>query len=219
MKKLFYIIYPLLLLLACMAHTPEKVEIKFINEAAAKARKENKLLILGFLSPTDYDAARLQKDFFGNDKIRQFLSDNFVFINIQASDSVFAALTGRFKPASQSELIFLDQNGNEIDRSAGYQGDSEAYLKFLQDISAGKNLFSVVYSAYKKDSLDVRNNYLLAGKMMFRNRTDEALRLYNKVLAYDKQNKLGLNQECILKILDSQKLLPGVPGFQNYSSQ
>jgi cytochrome c-type biogenesis protein CcmH/NrfG len=62
-------------------------------------------------------------------------------------------------------------------------------------------------AAYKKDPLNVRNNYLLAEKLMFRNQIKEAIKHYNNVLMYDPDNGFGLNRNCRLKIAESSLIL------------
>lgn len=208
MKKIFFIIYPLLILSACFFRQPEKEDIRFINESSAKARAENKLLIISFLSANDDAAKRLNEDIFMNKNNSDFIRNNFLYVNVDDSESIYKALATHFKPEGKSTVVYLDQNGNEIDRTIGYDGNMNTYLDFMNDVSEGKNLYSVVYSAYLKDSLNVRNNYQLARKLTFRNRYEDAVRLYENVLLYDSGNSYGYNSECILRVTTSQ----GFPG-------
>jgi hypothetical protein len=111
-------------------------------------------------------------------------------------------------------VLILDQNGNEIERTVSYDGNKEAYLKFLKEVSDGKNLYNVIFSAYKKDTLDVLNNYLLANKLLLRNSLKDAIKKYNNVLLYDKHDLLGLNQDCEFKIATCRLVLANSAGIQ-----
>jgi thioredoxin-related protein len=207
MKKLFYIVYILLLMIACISQRPEKQEIRFVNEAVAKAKNLNKLLILEFTAPECGACIRLNEDIFKNEECAGFLNDNFIVVSISPSDPVYKPLWDHLKLENQSTSIIFDQNGNEIERTVSYNNNREGYLGFLNDVSQGKNLYSIVLAAYKKDTLNVRNNYLLAEKLMFRNQIKEAVKHYNNVLMYDPDNGFNLNHKCRLKIAESSLIL------------
>jgi len=207
MKKLFYVLYVLLLMIACMSQRPEKQEIRFINEAVGKAKILNKLLILEFTAPENEASIRLKEDIFENADCNVFISDNFTVVPVSPSDPVYKLLWNHFKLENQCSAIILDQNDNEIDRTVSYSNNREAYLNFLKDVSQGKNLYSIVLAAYEKDSLNVLNNYLLAEKLIFRNQIKEAIKHYNNVLIYDPGNGLGLNRKCRLKIAENSLIL------------
>jgi|WetSurMetagenome_2_1015567.scaffolds.fasta_scaffold03902_3 thioredoxin-related protein len=200
MKKLFYVLYIFLLLIACISQKPEKQDVRFINAAVASAKQANKLLILEFTSPACVSCTMLNKDIFLNEENKRFLNENFKIIQVSPSDSVYKSLINRFGFDNQSSVIFFDHNGNELDRTVNYDGNREAYMEFVRNVSQGKNLFSVVLAAYNKDTLDVHNCYLMAEKFRFRNMPANAITQYRKVLASDRNNKYGLNQDCLLKI-------------------
>jgi tetratricopeptide (TPR) repeat protein len=217
MKKLFCLLYLILLIFACAKQIPEKQEIKFINNAVKEAKVANKLLIIEFWAPECGPCIRLKHDIFENEKSKPFLNNNFVLVKVSPADSVYKALWEHFNLDYQSSVVFLDMNGNEIDRTVSYDGNREAYLNFLQEITEGKNLFSVVFSTYKKDTLNVTNNYVLAKKLLFRYQLKDAISQYNKVLRLDPDNKSGLKPECMYKIAESELMVSGdLSGMKNY---
>lgn len=219
MKKLFYVIYVLLLMIACISQRPEKQEIRFINEEVSKAKSLNKLLILEFTAPECRACLGLKEDIFENKENAAFLNDNFIVVSITPSNPVYKLLYDHFKLDNQSSVIILDQNGNEIERTVGYNNNRETYLGFLKNVSEGKNLYSLVLAAYEKDPLDIHNNYLLAEKLMLRNKIKEAIIHYNHVLINDPYNRLGLNTKCRLKIAESSLILATNSYPQNSESE
>jgi hypothetical protein len=214
MKKLFYILYLLLIMLACISQKPEKKEIKFINEAVAKTKNSGKLVIIELWDTECSSSVRLKDEIFENTRTNQFLNDNFILEKVSRDNPLYEPLWKHFKIEYRNTILILDQNGNEIERTVSYDGNSEAYLKFLKEVSNGKNLYTVVFSAYKKDTLDVLNNYLLANKLLLRYSLDDAIKQYNKVLLYDKRDLLGLNQECKSKIAECRSILAKAPEFR-----
>jgi len=219
MKKLFYILYFFLLLIACISQKPEKQEIRFLNEAVASAKQANKLLILEFTSPGCVSCDMLNKDIFLNESNRQFLSDNFIIVSVTPADSVYIPLLNRFGCDKQSNVIFFDHNGNELDRTVNYNGNRQAYLDFVRDVSQGKNLYSVVLSAYRKDTLNVQNCYLMAEKYRFRNQPVNAIAQYRKVMASDRENQYGLNKACSLKIEEARLMQANAYDLEILGSQ
>jgi tetratricopeptide (TPR) repeat protein len=219
MKKLFYIVYILLLMIACISQRPEKQEIRFINEAVGKAKELNKLLILEFTAPECGACLRLKEDIFENEECAGFLDDNFIVVSVSPSEPVYKLLWDHFRLENPSSSIILDQNGNEIDRTVSYNNNRDGYLELLKDVSQGKNLYSIVLAAYKKDTLNVRNNYLLAEKLMFRNQIKEAIKHYNNVLMYDPDNGFNLNHNCRLKIAESSFILATNNDLRNFGSE
>ena len=113
----------------------------------------------------------------------------------------------------QSSVIIMDKNGNEIDRAVNYDGNRDAYLTFLKEVSEGKNLYSVVFSTYKKDTMNINSNYILAKKLLFRYQVTDAIKHFNRVLLYDPENKSGHNTECKIQIAGSEMALKrNLPG-------
>ena len=214
MKKLFYIFYLLLIMLACISQKPEKQEIKFINEAVAKTKNSGKLVIIEFWAPYCGTSVRLKDEIFENAKTSQFLNDNFYLIKVSEDNPLYEPLWKHFSLEQRNSVIILDQNGNEIERTASYDGNKDAYIKFLREVSNGKNLFNLVLSAYKKDTTDILNNYLLANKLLLRYSLKDAIKKYNKVLLFDTHDLLGLNQECKLKIDECRSILIKSPDIQ-----
>jgi tetratricopeptide (TPR) repeat protein len=209
MKKYFYFLFLFLLVLACIAQEPESKEIKFIYDAVSQARSAKKLLILEFWAPECGACIRLKHDIFENEKNKDFLSRNFLLVKVSPDDSVYNSLYKYFKLKYQCSVIILDDNGNEIDRTVSYDGNMDAYLQFLTDVSEGRNLYGVIFSTYEKDSLNANNNYLLAQKLLFRYRIKDAINKYKKVLLYDPENKLGHNDECKFRIAENEFILTG----------
>jgi thioredoxin-related protein len=207
MKKLFYLLSFLMIAFACVYQTPEKEEIKFINAAVKRAKTANKLLIIEFWAPECGPCIRLKHDIFENEKTGEFLNRNFVLVNISQADPVYKPLWNHFNLNCQSTVIYMDKNGNEIDRTVSYDGNRDAYLNFLQEVSMGRNLYSVVFSAYKKDTLNVTSNYVLAKKLLFRYQVKDAASQFRKVLLYDPHDKSGHNTECTSKIAECELLL------------
>jgi tetratricopeptide (TPR) repeat protein len=209
LKNHFYILVLFLLTIACVNQREEKSEITFLNDAVNKAKTVNKILIIEFWAPECGPCIKLKCDIFENDKNLEFLNKYFLLVQVSPVDSLYNPLFKHFKLAYQSSVIYIDSNGNEIDRSVSYDGNKDAYLNLLKEVAEGKNLYKEIFATYKKDTLDAFSNYLLAKKLLSRYQLKDAIKHYNNVLLYDSENRLGLNTECKFKIAESELLLTG----------
>jgi len=217
MKNLFYLLSLFLIAFACVYRQPEKQEIRFISEAVKEAKVANKLLIIEFWAPECGPCIRLKHDIFENEKNSEFLNKNFVLVKVSPADSVYKPLWKLYNLEYQSTVIFFDMNGNEIDRTVSYDGYTDTYLKFMKEVSEGVNLYSVVFSTYNKDTINVNSNYVLAKKLMFRYQVTDAINHFNKVLLYDRDNKFRHNPECRFRIAEGELMLSGdVRKMQEY---
>jgi len=209
MKNFFYLLSVLLIVFACAYRLPEKQEIRFISNAVKEAKASEKLLIIEFWAPECGPCIRLKHDIFENEKNKEFLGKNFVVVKVSPADSIYKPLWKFYNLEYQSTVIFLDMNGNEIDRTVSYDGNRDAYLNFMKEVSEGFNLYSVVFSTYKKDTLNVNSNYVLAKKLLFRYQTKEAIYHFNRVLLYDQDNRFGHNPESRFRIAEGELMLTG----------
>ena len=210
---LILVILILLISLAFSSYSaiPEKKEFMFINDAVKKAKTANKLLIIEFWDPECGSCLRLNNGIFENESTRKFLDENFLIVKVSPADSVYTTLRKHFNLNYQNSVIFMDINGNEIDRTVSYDGNRDSYLSFLKEVSEGRNLYCQVFMAYKKDTMDVRNNFLLAKKLLLRHQLKDAIDRFNKVILLDPRDAKGYNKECKQKIAESILILKHDP--------
>jgi thioredoxin-related protein len=210
MKNLFYILFFISIMPSCTNTGKEKKEVAaFIKDAVNKAKAANKTLIIEFWAPECSPCIRLKRDIFNHSMTQGFLDSSFVLIQVSPADSIYKSLWKHFDLEYQSSVIFIDKNGKEIDRTISYNSDRDLYINFLKDVSIGKNSFSDIISTYQKDTLNVSNIYLMANKLFLRYQLNDAIKLYNKIIVLDPDNKFGYNPECSYKIAESELTLTG----------
>jgi thioredoxin-related protein len=207
--KLFSLLLWIFLFLPICLLGQETKGKRFVDDAVQIAKRDNKVVAIEFWSPACGPCMRMKHDIFENKANSDFLSRNFLLFQLSPTDSVFKSLWKYFKLSYQSTVIYIDKDGDEIDRTVGYEGDMDGYLNFMKDVSDGKNLFKDIFEVYQKDTLNAFSNYLLAKKLESRYELKKAIRLFNRVLLYDPTDKLGLCLECKFKIADSELKLNG----------
>jgi thioredoxin-related protein len=209
MKNSFYVMVVLLFSLILQSQAGETKDRIYIKNIARQAAKEHKLLVIEFWSPSCNPCMALKRDIFENKMQSEFVHQLFSLFPISPTDSLYKSLWDHFHLEYQSSVIYVDKNGNEINRSVGYNGDRDAYVNMMREIAVGKNLYKDVVRKYRRDTLNVLNCCLMARALAYRYEFNEATRFYRKILISDPVNKYGFRDECLFKIAEMDYTLSG----------
>jgi thioredoxin-related protein len=177
MKSSLYILIILFFSLILQSQAEEIKEKIYIKNAARSAAKEHKLLAIEFWAPSCGSCIAMKRDIFENKIHAEFVHKYFLLMQLSPADSIYKSLWNYFNLEAQSSVIYIDKNGNEIDRTVGYNGDRDAYLNMMKDISHGRNLYKDVVKKYRMDTLNVLNFCLMARKLASRNELEKAVNL------------------------------------------
>ena len=177
MKSSLYILIILFFSLILQSQAEEIKEKIYIKNAARSAAKEHKLLAIEFWAPSCGSCIAMKRDIFENKIHAEFVHKYFLLMQLSPADSIYKSLWNYFNLEAQSSVIYIDKNGNEIDRTVGYNGDRDAYLNIMKDISHGRNLYKDVVKKYRMDTLNVLNFCLMARKLASRNELEKAVNL------------------------------------------
>ena len=101
-------------------------------------------------------------------------------------------------------VMFLNSEGEEIDRICGWYGDKEAYFQTIQDYANDKNTLGEFIGKFKRDSNNVDVNYQLAMKYVNRWEGERAKPNFEKILMLDPQDTKGYIAEatCYLAVYE-----------------
>ena len=200
----------LLVIVSCSQNFIDNKEVKlYLRDAVSKIKATEKTLVIEFWAPECGPCIRLKRDIFENEKTKELLTKNFYLVQVSPADSIYKKLWKHFQLFYQSTIIFIDKAGVEIDRTVSYDGNRDLYINFLNEVATKQKLFIDIYSTYLKDTADVTVNYQLARKYFFRYQLKDAVRQYEKVIALDKENKLGFNSESKYKIAECSLMQNG----------
>lgn len=222
MKNIIFTVIISLFVTSCSNQKEYAVNHGFIKNNIETLSDNRKTLIVEFWDPSCAPCLKLKEDIFENENNTEFIETNFVLVQVSSSDSIYRPLFKYYNLQFQSTILFFDKNGNEIDRSVGYNGNNESYLNFLKNIAESKNLYHTIYSGYLKDSTDINLNYLLAKKYLFRYENEKAVKLFKYILLNDSTDNYGFNAECNFRIAENDFLNTGniknLKSFVNYYS-
>tara|TARA_B100000941_G_scaffold101202_1_gene70869 strand:+ start:54477 stop:55340 length:864 start_codon:yes stop_codon:yes gene_type:complete len=147
----------------------------------------------------------LEASTFKDKEIINLTKKNFINLKINAETEYGMPLFNRFNGTGYPLILFLDSNGNELDRISGFLPDYEFIIK-LQNILNGENTFTYYLDEYNKNNHSSEILFALANKYKEKNKIDKAISLYKQLLNSANVSKSDYdNSKYSLAILSIQK--------------
>lgn len=138
-----------------------------------------------------------------NSEVGDFANDKYVNLRVTISDDDYRDWTTKFNTPGTPTVLFLDAEGNEIDRFVGFGGDDageDEVFQMLKDFSEGKNTLSTVQAEHEQNPEDVGINYKLAKKYLRRFETSKATPYFEKILELDPDDTKGYKEEASYRV-------------------
>ena len=147
----------------------------------------------------------LEASTFKDKEIINLAKNNFINLKINAETEYGMPLFNRFNGTGYPLILFLDSNGNELDRISGFLPDYEFLIK-MQNILKGKNTFTYYLDEYNKNNHSSEILFALANKYKEKNEIDKAISIYKQLLNSSNVSKSDYdNSKYSLAILSIQK--------------
>tara|TARA_B100000945_G_scaffold312717_1_gene307651 strand:+ start:1429 stop:2316 length:888 start_codon:yes stop_codon:yes gene_type:complete len=124
---------------------------------------------------------RLDADTFTNEEVQAFSKENFISLKINASDKVGNSLFKKYNCKGLPHLLFIENNGNEIDRIIGYHEPGE-YLTKIKNITQRKNTLDDYLNQFKNGNVAIENLANIARKYEDRNNINKAEEFYKLLI-------------------------------------
>ncbi|RME93663.1 MAG: thioredoxin family protein [Verrucomicrobia bacterium] len=134
-----------LLAVAALATSVSAGELKWLtsmDEALAKAKKENKLVLMDFTgSDWCFFCIKLEKEVFSTREFQEYAAKNLVLLKLDfprkkklpaEQEKANRALMEKYKVRGFPTLVILSPEGKELDRKVGYGGGGpDSLIKLL----------------------------------------------------------------------------------------
>lgn len=114
-------------------------------------------------------------------EVIKLAKENFINLKINAESEAGEILFNEFQGTGYPLIVFLDNNGSEIDRFYGYKPPYEFSIK-MENILNGKNTFNYFLSEYEQGNYSTEILKPLADKYRDKGDNATALSLYYKSL-------------------------------------
>ena len=179
-------------------------EIKFekgtFNEVLSKAKTEKKILMIDFFTDWCKWCVELDKKVYTDNDVAEFANKKQVNWKIDAEKGEGIELAKKYAVSGYPTIVFVDGNGDEVDRIVGYI-PAKDFLKKITEFSEGKNTYGTMKRILKDNPNDVKANYFM-GERAVNNENDfkKAGEYFRKVLDIDKKNEYGYKEGALLYI-------------------
>lgn len=179
------------------------------------AKQQNKPIMVDVLTDWCVWCVELDNLVYTQPEIYDYANSNMINYKIDAEKGEGIAFKEKYKVEGYPTILFLDANGNEIDRIFGYYPVA-LFKEYMVDYSKGINTMKDLEARLKTDPNNAEANYKMAEKMMFNDKLDEARKLFKKVIESDPENKSGRKDDAEYMLADISEKDVIITNLENF---
>lgn len=176
-------------------------EIEFYKgtytEALNIAKSENKVLMIDFMTDWCKWCVELDKKVYTDMEVAAFANSNQINWKIDAEKGEGPELAKKFKITGYPTIVFVNGEGEEIDRIIGYL-PAKDFLIAMKDFNNGRNTIGSLTLILKSDPENPEANFRMGKKQADYGNSKDAVTYFEKVLIYDPDNKSGFKDDAAL---------------------
>jgi len=177
--------------------TPPEKEIKgvdFLNakfdDALQSAKDNEKVIMIDFYTDWCGWCKVLDQKVYTNENVGKYLNEKCINLKINAEKDEGVILAKKYTVSSYPTIIFLDGEGQELDRIAGFM-PAENFLQKSKEIIEGGETFASLQNKITANPDDIESLYKLAEKYAGRNDATNSEKFLRKILEQDPKNEKG----------------------------
>lgn len=178
-----------ILLSATVAYAEEPFASLSFEDACKKAKEERKFVLIDFYTTWCGPCKKLDRTTWNDEKVREWLAKHTIALKIDAEKD--RRLSSKYKVESYPSILFLKDDGTELDRIVGYRAPKE-FLEEANGAISGKD--SVVRAKEKLDSggkNDPIQRMRYADVLVQKGKYKEALEEYLWCFDHGVENSMG----------------------------
>lgn len=209
-----YFLAPLLLvfIISCSSNTTDEVAaepqesftVDFMHtgfsEALSKAKQKDKPVLVDVYATWCGPCKRLDKIVFSDEEAGNFINSQFVSLKVDGEKGEGPELLKEFNIPGYPTILLIDQNGEEIDRLVGFDGNKDEWMQTLKNYLQGKNTLQDYLTRLETENDNTELQYNIAEKYLYREEEEKALKHYQKVVELDPEDKMGHTDESQYQI-------------------
>jgi len=202
MKK-YYKISLLLAIFALFAmKTVSADELAFekgsFNEVLAKAKAENKIVMIDFITDWCIWCKHLDMRVYSNSDVVSYASTHQVNWKTDA-EKEGKDLAKQYNVTGFPTLVFVDGDGKEIDKIVGFY-PAKDFLEKIKLINERKSSLTYMQDYYNANKTDLKANLDLANKLIEAGKTEDAKQYLNYIITTDAGNSAGYTDDAELNL-------------------
>jgi thioredoxin-related protein len=159
-------------------------------EVLSKAKSENKNVMIDFFTDWCKWCVELDRVVYTNKDVVEYANTGQINWKIDAEKGEGKELAERYNIKGYPTIVFVDPDGNEIDRIVGFFKPAE-FLRIMKDYNSGINTYGYLKNKLEINPDDAEANYLMGKKLLEYGDADRSKQYFEKVLNTDKENISG----------------------------
>lgn len=189
-----------------------------VAEVLAMGKAENKLVMVDVLTEWCKWCIELDNKVYAKKEVSDFANANLISYKIDAEKGEGVEFAKKYKIAGYPSILFLDGDGNEVDRIYGYV-PAKDFLEMMSDYAKGINTFSYLKNEVEKNPSNIEASLKLADKYSMYSESDKAKELLNKIIEMDASNAAGKTDDAKLRLVQFTEKDEKVKGLQSFISE
>jgi len=171
-----------------------------VSEVLAMAKAENKIVMIDVLTEWCKWCIELDNKVYAKKEVSDFANANLISYKIDAEKGEGVDFAKKYQIKGYPSILFLDGDGNEIDRIYGYV-PAKDFLEMMQDYNKGINTFSYLKTEVEKNPSNIEASLKLADKYSMYSESDKAKELLNKIVEMDGSNAGGKTDDAKFRLI------------------
>ena len=174
----------------------------------------SKLIMMEFYTDTWGWCVRLEADTFLDDDFLK-ITDKFNSIKINAGDKDGREIAEKYNVRVFPTVIFIDMDGNEIDRTIGYATPDE-FIPIVNDILSGKNTILALEKELNENPSNYELIYKIGDKYLEKGDAEVAKNYFNQFLENTPKSMEDKIITATFKLAKSDWQNSDITGLQNF---
>jgi tetratricopeptide (TPR) repeat protein len=130
-----------------------------------------------------------------DEEVGNFVNEKFIPLRITPSDKGYRQTRADYKVRGTPTVLLLNPQGEEIDRTIGFDGKRDAYFQTIQDLSQGKDTLLSLMAKLEENSDNVEANFKIGKRYIDRHEWENVQPHFAKVLEKDPEDEKGFKSE------------------------
>ena len=171
-----------------------------VADVLAMAKAENKLVMVDVMTDWCKWCIELDNKVYAKKDVSDFANANQINYKIDAEKGEGIDFAKKYKIQGFPSILFLDGDGNEVDRVYGYV-PAKDFMEMMQDYNKGINTYGYLIAEVEKNPSNIEASLKLADKYSMYSEGDKAKVLLNKIIELDGSNAGGKTDDARFRLI------------------
>ena len=206
-----------LIFTANIAHSQIDFKPGTLSDVMLMAKDQKKVLMVDVMTEWCKWCVELDNKVYSKPEIGDIANVNQINFKIDAEKGEGIDFAKKYKITGYPTILFLDADGNEIDRIVGYVPVKD-FKEMMTDYDKGVNTYNSLKQTLASDPNNVDANFRYGDKLMTLGEGDAKM-YFNKVVELDPENKLGKTDDAKYRLATLSDTATVIQNLENFAKE